>query len=85
MPLIQSNSREAISKNIRTEMREGNKPQDQAVAIALSVAKRNGGYKPKGEKKSEKNASGQLMAAFQEVAGVPYPTFIPGSSRTSWL
>ena len=84
MPLIQSNSQDAISKNIKAE-KDAGKPQDQAVAIALSVAKRNGGYKPKSEKKSEKSASGQLMAAFQEVAGIPYPTFIPGALRTSWL
>lgn len=84
MPLIQSNSQDAISKNIKAE-RDAGKPQSQAVAIALSVAKRNGGYKPKGDKKSEKSASHQLMAAFQEVAGVPYPTFVPGTSRTFWL
>lgn len=39
MPLIKSGSREAISKNIQTERKAGRKP-DQAIAIALSVARR---------------------------------------------
>lgn len=39
MPLIKSGSKKAISTNIRTEMAAG-KPQKQAVAIALDVARR---------------------------------------------
>lgn len=39
MPLIKGSSRPAVSKNIETEMAAG-KPQKQAVAIALSVARR---------------------------------------------
>jgi len=39
MPLIKGSSRQAISENIRTEM-AANKPQKQAVAIALDVARR---------------------------------------------
>ena len=39
MPLVQGSSRKAISDNIRTEMGAG-KPQKQAVAIALDVARR---------------------------------------------
>ena len=38
MPLKQSSSRKAISTNIKTEIAAG-KPQKQAVAIALSVAR----------------------------------------------
>ncbi|QPF88440.1 hypothetical protein IC762_12355 [Bradyrhizobium genosp. L] len=38
MPLIKGSSREAISQNIRTESKT--KPHDQAVAIALDVARR---------------------------------------------
>ena len=39
MPLIKSASKEAVSANIRAEKKAG-KPQAQAVAIALSVARR---------------------------------------------
>lgn len=39
MPLIKSKSKQAVGKNIKTEMAAG-KPQKQAVAIALSVQRR---------------------------------------------
>jgi len=39
VPLKRGSSRKAISANIRTEMAHG-KPQKQAVAIALSVARK---------------------------------------------
>jgi hypothetical protein len=39
MPLLKSGSKEAVSQNIKTEMGAG-KPQKQAVAIALDVARR---------------------------------------------
>lgn len=41
MPLIQSDSREAVSENIRRELAAG-KPEAQSIAIALNTARRAG-------------------------------------------
>jgi hypothetical protein len=46
MPLIKSGSRKAISENIRTEIKAG-RPQKQAIAIALSVARKSGAKIPR--------------------------------------
>lgn len=40
MPLKKSSSKKAVSANIKTEMAAG-KPQKQAVAIALNVARKS--------------------------------------------
>lgn len=40
MPLIKSASKDAFRKNIKTEIKVGNKPQKQAVAIAYSTQRK---------------------------------------------
>ncbi len=53
MPLIKSGSRSAVSKNIAAERAAG-KPQQQAVAIALDIARRYGNALDAGPKKKGK-------------------------------
>lgn len=50
MPLIKGKSKKTVSANIKTEMAAG-KPQKQAVAIALDVARKAGAKIPKKAKK----------------------------------
>jgi hypothetical protein len=49
MVLKRGSSRATVSANIKTEMAHG-RPQKQAVAIALSEARRTGGKKKGGKR-----------------------------------
>lgn len=49
MPIQKGKSKKTISKNIKTEMHAG-KPQKQAVAIALDVARKSGAKIPTAKK-----------------------------------
>ncbi len=49
MPLKQSGSKAAVSRNIHTELAAG-KPRAQAVAIALNVARKNAAKKARGKR-----------------------------------
>lgn len=46
MPLSKGKTREAISKNVKTELKHG-KSQKQSVAIALNQARKSGAKIPK--------------------------------------
>jgi hypothetical protein len=49
MPLKQGGGKKAVSSNISKLVGEG-KPQEQAIAIALSVARRNAAKKARGKR-----------------------------------
>jgi hypothetical protein len=53
MPLIKSNSKEAIGKNI-SDMRASGHSKAQSIAAALSVARKSGAHLPKKQKKKQK-------------------------------
>jgi hypothetical protein len=52
MPLTRGSAKKTISKNIKTELKaHPEMKQKQAVAIALSVARKSAGLKPKKKSK----------------------------------
>ena len=59
MPLVKSKSKDAVGKNIKTEMSAG-KPKKQAVAIALNTARKAGAKIPK---KGKRGTSTGYMAS----------------------
>lgn len=54
MPLVKSKSKKAISENIRREIDAG-KPRKQAIAIALSTARKSGVKIPSAHKKKKRS------------------------------
>jgi hypothetical protein len=72
MPLIKSASRGAVSDNIRTEMAAG-KPQKQAVAIALDVARRS-------KRKGYAEGGAPDLSPDDQAAMMP-ETFVPPGLR----
>jgi Family of unknown function (DUF6496) len=78
--LKKSGSKAAISQNIRTEIK-ARKPQKQAVAIALDVARRSGAKVPK--KKSKGYMLGGTIAPGKgplEVTGRSGPQVVESGS-----
>lgn len=56
MPLEYSPNREAIGRNIKTMMEVDGKPERQATAIALSIARRSGAKIPPPRRRYRDNA-----------------------------
>ncbi len=85
MPLINSSSRDAVSDNIRTEMAH-HKPQKQAVAIALDVARRSKRKRKRGGKVHIGPVIGDTGGRADKVdTSVPDGTYVLPSQAVSHL
>ena len=73
MPLKKGTSKATISQNIETEMVHG-KPQKQAEAIALDVARRSGAHIPKGRSHIKGGSEHPMM---NKSAGLKVKTDCP--------
>lgn len=65
MPLIKGKSKEAISKNIK-ELMDSGRVRKQAVAIALSMARKSGANTSKNKKKKKENLRDKISKAMME-------------------
>jgi len=73
VPLDKSCAVDAVSKNISAEMKDGGKPQSQAIAIALSTLRRSCGVPDDGKKMSAKEivaAGGKKEGTFIRLAAL---------------
>lgn len=61
MPLFPSKSKKAVGKNIKTEMEAG-KPQDQAIAIAYDIQRKN--------KRKKMAKGGEVKDEFEDISPV---------------
>ena len=59
MPLIKSGTKEAVSSNIRSELKSG-RPRDQAIAISLDTARRAGANIPPAPKMKRRYKVGAM-------------------------
>lgn len=71
MPLIKSDKKSAVSSNIKAELAAG-KPRDQAIAIALDVARRS----------RAKKADGGEVRDWRSDMDAPAPGYDPVTGRT---
>ena len=69
MPLQKGKSRKIISENIREMMHSGH-PQKQAVAAALSQARKSGANIPKKRKRKRGNKEIRQIRAMQKKQGL---------------
>ena len=78
MPLFQSKSKKAFGKNVESEMKSG-KPQDQALAIAYSIKRRN-----ERKKMADGGSPEEGQKHINEIIGWPAPSPSPKPSPKAY-